>query len=97
MTTTETVHQTSGQMSRAGNEYKPREKGSRVKRLNINLPEKTFNSLEELARESGRSMTEIVRLALGLVQLALNEEGEGRKLAVIEPNGKVIKEVVLLS
>ncbi len=67
----------------------------KTKRLNVNLPESIFNELEQIATHSGRTMTDIVRIALGLVAVALTEEKCGHKLAVIEPDGKVLKELVL--
>lgn len=95
METTELVSEGVRKMPRTGDELKPLKK-AKVKRLNINLPEKTFNELDRLADESGRSMTELIRLAIGLVQVAIDEERHGRKLAVVEPNGKLLKEIVLL-
>jgi predicted DNA-binding protein len=69
---------------------------AKVRRLSINLPDKTFAELERLADESGRTLTEVIRLAIGLAQVAIDEESHDRKLAVIEPNGKLLKELVLL-
>jgi hypothetical protein len=40
-------------------------------------------------------MTEIVRLALGLVKVAIREAKAGNKLVVARPNGEVIKELIL--
>src|ERR1044072_757584 len=68
---------------------------TKTKRLNVNLPEPVFNELDKIAKESGRTMTDVVRIALGLVATALSEEKVGHKLAVLEPNGKVLKELVL--
>ena len=68
---------------------------TKTKRLNVNLPEPVFNELDKIAKESGRTMTDVVRIALGLVAVALSEEKVGHKLAVMEPNGTVLKELVL--
>lgn len=67
----------------------------KTKRLNVNLPESIFGELDQIARESGRTMTDVVRIALGLVAVALTEEKVGHKLAIVEPSGKVLKELVL--
>ena len=67
----------------------------KTKRLNVNLPESIFGELDQIARESGRTMTDVVRLALGLVAVALTEEKAGHKLAVIKPDGKVLKELLI--
>jgi|SRR5918911_1409989 hypothetical protein len=97
MATTELVSEGVRKMPRTeeGN-FQQKTKTPKVKRLNINLPEKTFKELDRLADESGRTMTELVRLAIGLVQVAIDEERHGRKLAVVEPNGKLLKEIVLM-
>lgn len=71
-------------------------KAPQPRRLNINLPAKTYAELEKLAEESGRTMTELVRVAIGLVQVAIQEEGHEHKLAVIDRNGKLVKELILL-
>jgi hypothetical protein len=96
MATTELVSEGIGEMPRTNHSFKKPSQPAKVKRLNINLPERTFNELERLADESGRTMTELVRIAIGLVQVAIDEENHGRKLAVVEPNGKLLKEILLL-
>ena len=40
-------------------------------------------------------MTEIVRLALGLIKVAIREAEQGHKLVVVKSNGEVLKELVL--
>ena len=67
-----------------------------VKRLNINLPFAVYEQLEGLAKTSSRTMTDIVRTALGLVKIAIDAENAGNKLAVVTPDGKPLKEIVLL-
>lgn len=67
----------------------------KTKRLNVNLPVEVFEELEVLAEESGRTLTEIVRLALGLVNLALNEHKAGNRLAILDAQERVVKEVLL--
>ena len=66
-----------------------------VKRLNINLPTKAFDELQELARSSGRTMTDIVRLALGLVVVAVEETEQGNRLAITSSDGRLLREIVL--
>lgn len=66
------------------------------RRLNIILPEKTFRELKTLAAESNRTMTDLLRLAIGLAQIATIEESHGRKLAVVDHDGKLVKELVFL-
>ena len=66
-----------------------------MKRLNINLPKRVFEELETMAKASGRTMTEVVRTGLGLVAIALEEEGTGGKIMVTDRKGKPVKEIIL--
>lgn len=73
---------------------------SEIKRLNINLPQSTFDILQGLAKETNRSMTDIMRTALSLVIVAMNEEMAGNKLVVVNQDAKLsdaklIKELIL--
>jgi Ribbon-helix-helix protein, copG family len=67
-----------------------------VRRLNLNLPEKTFEELQRLAAETGRTLTEMIRIGISLAQVAVDEDARGRKLAVINQEGQVLKEIVPL-
>jgi hypothetical protein len=66
-----------------------------TRRLNINLSEALFDELQALARQTRRSMTELIRLAIGLVKIAIQESGRGNKLVVTSPDGTVLKQLVL--
>jgi len=66
------------------------------KRLNLDLTPAAYKLLQDLASESGRSMTDILRIGLALVGIAQEEATRGRSLGVIEGE-KVIKEIVLPS
>jgi len=66
-----------------------------MKRINLNLPAPVFRELQALAKGSGRTMTELIRFALGLLHFAFTETSENRKLAVTDSHGRVVKEVVL--
>ena len=65
------------------------------KRLNVSLSPKAFSDLMNAARETQRSMTELVRLGIGLVKLALEAERNGHRLIVASDDGKALKEIVL--
>jgi hypothetical protein len=71
------------------------EKMAETRRLNVNLPSKVADDLEKLANDSGRSMTEIVRTALGLVKIAQEVTDKDQKLIVTNSDGKPLKEIVL--
>jgi hypothetical protein len=69
---------------------------AKTRRLNINLPEAKFVELEGIAKDSNRTMTDVVRLALELVKVAVKVEANGHRLAVVDEDGNLIKELVLL-
>jgi hypothetical protein len=66
-----------------------------TRRLNINLPENVAQDLERLANDSGRTMTDVVRTALGLVKIAQEVKDKDQKLIVADAEGKPLKEIVL--
>jgi Arc/MetJ-type ribon-helix-helix transcriptional regulator len=66
-----------------------------TRRLNINLPAQAAADLEKLAESSGRSMTEVIRNALGLVRLAQEAHSKNQKLIIADQNDKPLKEIVL--
>jgi hypothetical protein len=67
------------------------------KRVNFVLSEKAHSDLVSFAKETRRSMTELVRLGLGLIKIALEAERAGNKLIVTNSTGEPIKEIVLPS
>jgi len=67
------------------------------KRLNISLSERAYSDLSKASQDTRRSLTEVVRLGIGLVRIALETEREGNRLIVATPDGKALKEIVLPS
>ena len=67
----------------------------KTRRLNINLPAQMANDLETLAANSGKSMTEVIRNALGLVKLAQEVADKNQKLLIADSNDKPLKEIVI--
>lgn len=65
------------------------------RRLNVNLTEEAYSELEKLARSAGRSKTDLVRFALGLLRYVLNEKGQNRRFAVLSNDGQILKEFVV--
>jgi hypothetical protein len=65
------------------------------KRVNFVLSEKAHSELVSLAKETRRSMTELVRLGLGLVRIAIEAGRDGNRLIVADSTGQPIKEIVL--
>ena len=66
-----------------------------VKRLNILVSQSAYSEVTKLSDESRRSITELIRLGLGLVKVVLEEARQGNKILVTTPDGKPIKELVL--
>ena len=66
-----------------------------TKRLSINVTREVYDELNHLSRLRRSSMTEVVRLGLGLVRIAILEGKAGNKLIVTTADGKPVKEIVL--
>ncbi len=65
------------------------------KRLNLILSAGVYGDLSKMAKERRTTMTEIVRLALGLIKVAIAEAKQGHKLVVVREDGEVLKELIL--
>ena len=66
-----------------------------TKRVNIILAERAHSDLTRMATRTRCSMTELVRLGLGLVKIALEAREQGQKLIVTTADGQPLKEIVL--
>ena len=49
----------------------------------------------EEKRRSGRDITELVKLGWQLVKIALREQRQGNALAIVAPDGRVLKELII--
>jgi hypothetical protein len=65
------------------------------KRVNFVLSGKAYSELAMMSKRTGRSMTELVRLGLGLIKVALEAEVNGHKLIVTTLEGNPLKEIIL--
>jgi hypothetical protein len=65
------------------------------KRLNIVLSDRAHTDLVSVSRETRRSMTELIRLGLGLLKIAVAAERDGHRLIVTTADGQPLKEIVL--
>ena len=90
--------------NRGGPKMRQREKGHSMattaavlekRRLNINLSPAARTEVTRLAEHSSRSITELVRLALSLLKVVMNETERGHKLIVTTEEGKPLKELVI--
>lgn len=66
-----------------------------MKRLNINIPDEVFEDLKKISKKSGQNMTQVVRDALGLIDIAYREKSAGHKITVSDTTDNVIKEIVI--
>lgn len=64
-------------------------------RINIVLSDKARTDLQEIATKTRRSMSDVIRMALALLKVAFDELALGHKIAIIDSNGKPLKEIVL--
>jgi len=67
----------------------------RIKRINIALSDRAYSDLQASARDGRRSMTELVRLSLGLVKILIEAQNKGYRMYVTTPDGTAVKEIVL--
>ena len=65
------------------------------KRVNFILSEKSYLDLTTLAESNHRTMTDMVRLGLSLVKIAMEASKNGNCLVVTTAEGRPIKEIVL--
>ncbi|MGI9069882.1 MAG: hypothetical protein ACR2JB_00780 [Bryobacteraceae bacterium] len=65
------------------------------RRLNFNLSAKTHGELVDLARETNRSMTDLIRFGVALLKIAVESGRDGQRLVVTTSDGREIKEIVL--
>ncbi len=61
----------------------------RVRRVNVNFSDQAYETLEELARRSGKSMSDVLREAIALKAWFDRERAEGGRILVERPNGQV--------
>jgi hypothetical protein len=68
-----------------------------TKRINFHLSERAHAELQQMARSTRRSMTELLRLGLGLLKIAVEAERNGHKIVITTADGNAVKEIVLPS
>ena len=66
-----------------------------VKRVNFVLSERAYSELQSLSKGMNRSMTELIRLGLGLVKIALDAANNGNRIVVTTSDGQPVKEIVI--
>ncbi len=66
-----------------------------TRRLNANLPAAMLDEMVDEKRRSGRDITELVKLGWQLTKLALRAQRQGHALAVVDEEGRVLKELLI--
>jgi hypothetical protein len=66
-----------------------------TRRLNLILSQRAYDDAALTAKAHNRSMTEIVRLGLGLVKLALDAAANGDRIVIADKDGNPKREIVL--
>jgi hypothetical protein len=67
------------------------------KRIAINLSDMAYADLKRSAEETARSMTDVIRIGIGLFKVAAEAMKANNKLVVVSSEGKPLKEIVLPS
>jgi len=67
----------------------------RVHRINLVLSEAAFADLTSMAKGQNKTMTEVVRIGLGLAKLHFEESKIGNRLMVVNKDNTAVKEIVL--
>jgi predicted DNA-binding protein len=60
-----------------------------TKRVNVNFSPSAYSTLEKLAQEKGKTMSEVLRDAIALEKYVTDLTKEGGAILVEKPDGKV--------
>ena len=77
-----------------GGKGAPREKED-LKKLTLKFSGKAYAEFQELSKRHRRSMTELIRLGVGVVKILLEAAEQNHKVIVATADGKTLKEIVL--
>jgi hypothetical protein len=65
------------------------------RRLNFILTQASFEDFQRMAFQTGRSMTDLLRYALGVMKIVVEAHRSGQRIVVIDKDNKAVKEIVL--
>ncbi|NJM47062.1 MAG: hypothetical protein HC860_13620 [Alkalinema sp. RU_4_3] len=66
------------------------------KRLNLDLPMSSYEQLLQLAKETGKNISEVLRIGLSIYLMANEANKNGQSLGIVQGD-KVVKEIVIIS
>ncbi len=72
------------------------ERQLRLRRLVVNLPMRVYRDLAGIAADGEWTLTAVVKQALRLRGIVEDEGRKGNRLAVVDREGKVVRELELL-
>lgn len=64
-------------------------------RLHVILSEDRFARVTALSQKTDRSITELVKLGLGLIEILLNHYADGHRFVITDSEGQHISEVII--
>lgn len=67
-----------------------------LRRLVVNIPMRAYQNLVGIAADGGWTVTAVVRQALRLREIVAKEGRKGNRLAVVDGEGKAVRELELL-
>jgi predicted transcriptional regulator len=63
-------------------------------RLNVNITDELNVRLDSLAEKAGVTKSDLLRKAIALIDVAVNERTQGNKLAITDGQNHVLREIV---
>ena len=63
-------------------------------RLSLDVSPQLNDVLEDLARRTGRSKSDVLRQAIALIQVASNARSEGKRIGIAEEGDQLSTEIV---
>ena len=63
-------------------------------RLNVNITDELNRRVDSMSEKSGSSKSDLLRKAIVLMDLAVNESAKGNVLAVADKNHQILREIV---
>jgi hypothetical protein len=66
------------------------------KRLNLDLPLTSYEQLLQLCKETGKNISEILRIGLSIYLMANEANKKGQSLGIVQGD-KVVKEIIIAS
>ena len=65
------------------------------RRLNFILSDDSYQDLQDLASQSQRTMTDLIRYGLGMMRIFVEAKRQRHRVMIVDDQGKAVKEIVL--